>query len=476
MNTSAIVVSIIHVLNLVAVITLIFFQRKESSTRFAWLMVLVFVPIIGFFLYMLFGHNYARREKIELSESASVKYHAFIAEQISNAHSMSFAAPRFVQLARMNLVNNNALVSNDNKVTVFNNGLDKFESLMRDIKSAKKYIHLLYFIFRTDELGKAILELLAQKAAEGLEVRVVYDDMGNIGVSSAGFNALRKAGGKVYRYSPVITGLVSANYRNHRKLAVIDGKIGYIGGMNIGTEYIEGRKKLTPWRDTHMRVQGSIVGMMLATFLADYMYAANQKEVVDNLARFLEPPDEEGGGSAVQILESSPQPGKHHIHAAYAKIISAAENYLYIQTPYLVPDRTIMDCLGMALASGVDVRIMLPLFPDKSFVYFATLDYARILCEQGAKIYLYRGFIHSKTMLADDEVVSIGSANMDVRSFFLSYEANALVFDREVAAGQREQFHQDMSHSVLADLEYFRRLPFPVKAMMPVCNLFSPLL
>ena len=476
MLNSTIFISIVHVLNIAAVITVIFFQRKESPTRFAWLMVLVFFPIGGFILYMLFGHNYTRRERLKYCDLAASQLKGYVQMQLDNAGNMDIADERYVQLVRMNLVNNESVLTGNNDIRIFTNGKDKFAALLEDIRNAREYIHLLYFIFRTDELGLEILELLAEKAAAGVNVSVVYDDIGNVSVSGLGFRGLRKAGGKVYRYSPLLTGIVSANYRNHRKLAIIDGKIGYIGGMNIGREYMEGRGKLVPWRDTHVRVEGAAVGAMEAVFLGDYVYAAGKKDEIDDLSRFLHPENTFSGKRMAQILTSSPQIGQYHIHSAYAKMISSARDYIYIHTPYLVPDGTIMDCLRMAAASGVDVRIMIPEHPDKRFVYYATLYNARFLCGLGIKFYRHRGFIHSKMLVADDQVLSIGSANMDIRSFFLSYEANILVYDREIAQSQKKQFEADMEDCLVTDIAYFSSLSFPARAMMPVCQLFSPLL
>lgn len=475
MTTSAVLLAVIHILNITTIITVIFFQRKEAATRFAWILVLVFLPVAGFFLYMLFGHSYVRKERFAYSESAVKEIHQYLETQLQEADSLDLER-RYVQMVRLNLVNDEALVTNDNSVRVYAGGREKFHDLLEDIRHAKRHVHLLYFIFRTDGTGAAILELLAEKAAQGVDVKIVYDSIGNLAVSSKGFEKVKNAGGKVFRYSPLITSFVSANYRNHRKLAIIDGTIGYIGGMNIGTEYIEGKKKLAPWRDTHLRIEGSAVRLMEETFIGDYLYAAKERDTVDDARRFFSPGRKFSGSSAVQIVTSAPETGRYHIHDAYVKMISAAERYLYIQTPYLVPDRTVMDGLRIAAAAGVDVRVMIPRVPDKVPVYMATLDYARILCGQGVKIYLHDGFLHSKMLLADDQVVSIGSANMDLRSSFLSFEANAFIYDPKIVISQRERFLEDAKSCIVTDAAFFGNLSVFARAAMPVCHLFSPLL
>ena len=476
MTTSTIILAVIHFLNILAIITVIFFQRKESSTRFAWLLVLALIPVGGFILYLFFGHDYRRRERLEYSEKLIEEADTHIRRQIEHTRGRQFSDLSFKQMAHMNLVQGQAPFTSDNSVKVFNHGREKFASLLADLRAAQSYIHFLYFIFRTDELGREILDILTEKARAGLDVKVVYDDIGNLAVSGRFFKQLKLAGGHVFRYSPLFTGLVSANYRNHRKLAIIDGRIGYIGGMNIGLEYVRGRGKLTPWRDTHLRLEGSAVGVMEAAFLPDYVYAANKRDVVNDLSAFICPARSAPGETAVQVVTSEPQVGRYHLHDAYIKMIASAKEYLYIQTPYLVPDKTVLDGLRIALASGVKVRIMIPLHPDKIFVWYASLDYARFLAGLGAEIYLYEGFIHSKVMIADDQILSVGSANLDVRSFFLSYEANAFIYDEALAVEQRRQFHLDLENSRAADPAFFQGLSKAARLMMPVCRLFSPLL
>ena len=475
MTTSAILLACIHILNILAIITLIFFQRKESSTRFAWILVLVFLPVAGFVLYLLFGRNHVRKERFAFSESAVKQIHQYLETQLEQADSLDLER-RYVQMVRLNLVNDEAPLTGDNSVRVYTDGGTKFQDLQRDIAKAEKYIHLLYFIFRTDELGESLLTLLAKKAAQGVDVKLVYDDLGNFVVPSQGFRRVREAGGRVFRYSPLLTTFGSANYRNHRKLAIIDGDIGYIGGMNVGSEYIRGKGKMVPWRDTHLRIEGSAVRLMEETFIGDYLYAAKERDTIEDARRFFASAKKPAGTSSVQIVSSVPEQGRFHIHDAYVKMIYTAEKYLYIQTPYLIPDRTVMDGLRIAATSGVDVRVMIPEIPDKYLVYLATLDYARVLFTSGVKIYLHKGFLHSKTLVADDQVVSIGSANMDLRSFFLSFEANAFIYDPQVVVSQREQFLADVAESHEADAAFFKGLGPLDRMLMPVCHLFSPLL
>lgn len=246
MTTSTIVLSAISVMNILAIISVVFSQRRESSTRFAWILVLALIPVGGFILYLFFGHDYRRRERIEYSNAMLKETEEYISQQIEHTRNRQFADLSLKQMAHMNLVNAQAPLTSDNRVRIFNNGREKFDALLDDLRNARSYIHLLYFIFRTDELGKEILDILIERARAGLDVKVVYDSIGNLTVSGRHFRLLMRAGGHVFHYSPLFSGLVSANYRNHRKLAFVDGRIGYVGGMNIGLEYICGRGKQTP--------------------------------------------------------------------------------------------------------------------------------------------------------------------------------------------------------------------------------------
>ena len=296
-TVTAIVTYLLLILNLLAIITVIFFLRRDASTRFAWLLVLIFMPFIGFILYLMFGHKYIRRERLEFSEEAVKELRSYLSEQLYELEGMRTPADNFVKkfgsqsarynrLMYMNLVGDHAVITSDNRLEIFTNGADKYKALLQDIRDAEKYIHMLYFIFRADNIGREIIDALADKAKQGVDVRLVYDDMGNLAINNKHFKKIKKAGGFVYRYSPVVTSIWSVNYRNHRKLVSIDGKTGYIGGMNIGDEYARGRGKLVPWRDTHIRVQGSAVSMIELLFLEDYSYAAHKKESISDMRKY----------------------------------------------------------------------------------------------------------------------------------------------------------------------------------------------
>lgn len=477
MSLAAIVGYILLFVNVVCIITVVFFKRSDASTRFAWLLVLVFLPVIGFCLYLMFGHNYVRRKRLDFSEEATKEIRGFVKDQINEVkHLASYKNSdlRYLRLIYLNLINDHAVLTNDNDTTVFTNGSQKFDALLEDIKHAKKYIHMLYFIFHSDRLGQDIIDALAEKASQGVDVKLIYDDVGSISLSSKVFKPIREAGGKVYRYSPLATSILSANYRNHRKLAIIDGKVGYIGGMNVGDEYIHGKGKLVPWRDTHLRIEGSAAYAMELIFLEDYVFAARKHYEYADLKKYFDFEHRGGGKQFVQIVSSSPV--RDNLLIAYLKTISSAERYVYIQSPYFVPDKSFMDALRIAAASGVDVRIMIPRIPDKLYVQLASFSFAQDLLKHGVKIYLYDGFIHSKSIVSDDIVSTIGSANADIRSFNLSFEANAFIYNEKFTVSQREQFFKDMEDCAVFDSGFLKNLPFWKKAAMPICRLVSPLL
>jgi cardiolipin synthase len=463
-----IIAHILLALNIGCIVAIIFFQRKEPTTVFAWVLVLIFLPILGFILYMLFGHNYIRQNRINLASGQTYKK---IKEQIAAIKKDGNWSHRMMY---MNLARFGGIVTDNNKITTFTDGAQKFAALIDDINKAERYIHMVYFIFKGDIVGRQIIDALTEKCKQGVDVKVVYDDVGSILVASRVFKELIKAGGEVHRYSPLFTRLLSANYRNHRKLVTIDDKIGYIGGMNVGKEYMGGHSRLDPWRDTHLRIEGTATQAMELMFQEDLAYARKgeykKPEKDFDFGQF------KGRGDVVQIVSSIPKPEHDSIHIAFLRMLTSAEKYVYIHTPYLIPDRGFLNAVRMAAAGGVDLRVMIPGKPDKRTVYIASLFFARLMHAMGAKIYIYDGFLHSKMIVADDEVASIGSTNMDIRSFNLSFEANAFVYSRDFAAAQREQFLLDMQNCTLATTEYFKNLPVYKRVLMPVFQLFSPLL
>ena len=325
-------------------------------------------------------------------------------------------------------------------------------------------------------MGRLLIDTLTQKAKEGIEVRFLIDAMGSKQISPKLLEPLKKAGGQyAFFFPPMFKYLnLKLNYRNHRKLVVIDGSVGYLGGFNVGNEYVGKKKKFGFWRDTHLKLKGSCVQDMNARFLLDWRFASKEKLVLSQA--YYDEPDQ-AGTTGIQIVSCGPDSRKEEIKQGYLKMISSAKKNIFIQTPYFVPDASILESLKTAVLSGVDVRIMIPCMPDHMFVYWATYSYVGILLNLGAKVYIYdEGFLHAKTICVDGEVASIGSANFDIRSFRLNFEANAFIYDASEVYKLEAIFEGDITRSHELTKHLYRNRPLLIKFKESVSRLLSDLL
>ena len=370
----------------------------------------------------------------------------------------------------------NSFFTQDNKISVLTDGSHKFDSLIKDIKNAKQTINIMYFIVKNDNMGRLLIDTLTQKAQEGVEVRFLIDAMGSRQISKKQLEPLKQVGGQyAFFFPPMFKYLnLKLNYRNHRKLVVIDGGIGYLGGFNVGNEYVGKKKKFGFWRDTHLRLMGSCVQDMNARFILDWRFASKENIVLSQ-AYYDEP--FQAGTTGIQIVSCGPDSSREEIKHGYLKLISSAKKNIYIQSPYFVPDASIMEALKTAVLSGVDVKIMIPCMPDHMFVYWATYSYIGILLNLGAKIYIYdEGFMHAKTICVDGEVASIGSANFDIRSFRLNFEANAFIYDAAEVYKLEAIFETDLMRSHELTRHLYRNRSTIIKFKESVSRLLSDLL
>ena len=440
---------LITVLNIGLAGFVIFLERRNVAATWAWLMVLLFLPVVGFAAYFFFGQNLSKRKMYKLERETEARLAGVIEAQRAEfkQRALPFRDPvmnRYRDMMYMNLMSSSAVYTQNNDVRIFTDGNEKFDSLLASIKEAKHSIHLLYYIVKDDALGNRLLDALIEKAAEGVEVRFLYDQIGSYRLSSKFFARLTKAGGLVAAFFPSkIPYLnVRVNYRNHRKLVVVDGKYGYIGGFNVGDEYLGLDPRLGYWRDTHLRIEGSAVLQMQVQFMLDWNLASPAKIHPDE--RYF-PASGWQGEVGVQIVSSGPNFSIEHTRNVYLKMIHAAKECIYIQTPYFIPDESVLNALKMAVLSGVDVRIMIPGKPDKRMVYWASYSYLGDLLQLGMRCFLYdKGFLHAKTIVVDGEVASVGTANFDIRSFRLNFEANAVLYDTGTATRLRDIFEEDM--------------------------------
>ncbi|HLR15736.1 MAG TPA: cardiolipin synthase [Bacillota bacterium] len=470
------------IMNIILAFTVIFLERRDATSTWAWLMVLFFIPIAGFILYLIFGRQLTKRgifkwdAKSELGVKTAVQKQLRAIEQGELTYNHEELVD-YKDLYYLHLRNNDAVLTQDNDVRIFTDGKEKFDSLIRDLKRATDHIHLLYYIVRNDDLGTRIADVLVERAQAGVEVRLLYDDMGSRRLQKKYVRRLTDAGVEVVSFFPPKIPKINLkiNFRNHRKLAIIDGRIGYIGGFNIGDEYLGKAKKFGYWRDTHLRIQGGSVQNMQIRFILDWNQASSTKIIFEE--RFYDRAHNVNGNVGVQIVSSGPDSQWEQIKLGYIKMILSAKEYIYIQTPYFIPDESLRDALRIAALSGVKVKLMIPNKPDHMFVYWATMSHVGDLLEAGAEAYIYqKGFLHAKTIVVDGKIASVGTANIDVRSFRLNFEINAFLYDKIIAEELVEQFDADILESTQMTRKLYQERSLGIRFKESVSRLLSPIL
>ncbi|HEX6594026.1 MAG TPA: cardiolipin synthase [Bacillota bacterium] len=468
------------IFNIALGFSIIFLERKNASSAWAWLMVLLFIPVLGFLLYLIFGKplnnrrifTWDTKSRLGVKKAVQSQLRAIEKGQLRFKHR---ELAKYQDLYYLHLRNNDAILTQDNDVKIYTDGKDKFADLIQDLENAEDHIHLLYYIIRHDRLGKRIGDVLKKKSREGIEVRVLYDDMGSRSLSRKYIRNLRHAGVHVEAFfPPKIPNLnFKINYRNHRKLAIVDGKIGYIGGFNIGDEYLGKSRKFGYWRDTHLRMEGLAVNHMQTRFILDWNQASRHDILYEERFYSAQPVGDVG----VQIVSSGPDSEWEQIKNGYIKMILSAKEYIYIQTPYFIPDESLRDALWIAALSGVTIKIMIPNKPDHPFVYWATLSHIGDLLEVGAEVFIYqKGFLHAKTIVVDGKISSVGTANIDVRSFRLNFEVNAFLYDVNLSERLVEAFNHDVKVSTQMPKGLYDRRSLGIRFKESISRLLSPIL
>lgn len=468
---------IIVIANIFFSFSLIFIERKDPSTTWAWLMIMIVLPGLGFIIYLLLGQNFSRARLFkEKKEFDTIKRRELSKDFTSKEHE-HIGGEQYLDLIRMNYTHSGAKCTYNNEVDVYYNGVDKFAQLIKDLKNAKKFIHIQYYIIRPDRLGKKIMSILEEKAAEGVEVRFLVDSMGSYKVTRRSLRNFTKNGGKFEIFFPGIFPHVNTriNYRNHRKMVIIDGEYGYIGGFNVGDEYINENKHIGFWRDTHIRIRGEAVNDLTNRFLLDWCYASGEE--IEDFSKFYPKNPIRDGDIAIQIVTSGPDHNEEYIKNAYMKMINNAKKYVYLETPYFVPDSPMLEALKLSALSGVDVRLIIPGKPDHIFMKWAASAYIGDLLNAGAKVYLYQnGFIHAKTIVADGKVCTVGTANMDMRSYSLNFEVNAFIYDDRVANNLETQFFKDIEDCKVMTKEEYDKRSITLRIRESIIRLISPIL
>ncbi|WP_274365559.1 cardiolipin synthase [Paenibacillus thermotolerans] len=482
MTLESILIGLVYLLNIVLAAVVIFKERKDVGSTWAWLLVLFFIPVLGFIMYLLTAQNFRRKHLFYWEDWGKVGVEQLLAEQLTRIESGRFhygneTSRANKDLIYMQLCNNNAFYTEDNELDIFTDGEAKFSRLFQDIEAARDYIHVQYYIIQNDKLGRRLIDALTEKAKQGVKVRVLYDELGSRGLKRGFFRKYREAGGLAEAFFPSKLRLLNfrINFRNHRKLVIIDGKIGYVGGFNVGDEYLGLNERFGYWRDTHLRIQGTAVYALHMRFILDWNQASSRNVI--HYAPSLFPPMESKGDVGLQIVTSGPDSDFEHIKNGYMKMIASAKESIYIQTPYFIPDSSLMDAIRIAALSGVAVHLMIPDKPDHIFVYWATLSYVGELLKAGVKVYQYNnGFIHAKTIVVDERLASVGTANIDNRSLKLNFEVNAFIYDESVSKRLADIFAQDLAVSRPLYLEQYERRPGWVRFKESISRLLSPIL
>ena len=476
-------ITIFYLYIIISAIYLLLDNRNPSST-FAWLFIFIIFPLGGIACYILFGKNHRilgnKRKKMEVDIKNNFRD---ILNELTDQHKdaklkINRTDPFRYKSKLVNLLERSSLsyLTENNNVQIIQDGKQKFSMLFEDLKKAKSTIHMAYFIWRDDELTQELKEILINKAKEGVEIRILVDAIGSFTLPNKYRNDLRKAGIHFYRYLNVdsIFKLHTINYRNHRKIVIIDGIIGYTGGMNMGQEYISGAFGKNYWRDTHMRIVGDAVKYLQAIFVMEWMSTTNDKIFG---AKYFPEIDKKSGNTEMQIAVSGPDGEWESTKQIYFELICAAKKNVYIQTPYFVPDKPLTDALMNAALSDVDVKIMITGVPDKKIPYWAAYTYFESLLESGVKIYHYnKCFLHSKTIVIDSEVSSIGTANFDIRSFSINYELMTVLYDNKLSAQMEEDFITDLSECEELTTNYMLNQPTSIKLRNSLARLLSPIL
>ena len=467
---------VLYVAVIVGIMLTVLMDNRQPAKTIAWVLVLLFVPVVGIVLYIFFGQN---TRKMKLISGRSL-------DQLSKRSMLEFVEQRnlrmpeyFSSLVRLFTNQSMSLPFKDNAVEFYTDGYQFFPALLQAIKGATNHIHLDTYIFADDPLGRLVSDALIAKAREGVEVRLIYDDVGCWRVPERFFDRMRQAGVKVRSFMPVRFPAFTSkvNYRNHRKVCVIDGTQGFIGGMNIALRYVKGLHGGTlPWRDTHMRLRGSVVYALQRAFLVDWYFV--DRTLINDHCYYPPMPWHISNDSLAQVVTSSPIAQWPDIMQGYVRILLEAKRYVYMETPYFLPTEPVLFAMRTAALAGVDVRLLIPRRSDAWLIQLASMSYVTETLEAGVKVRLYeKGFNHSKLLVADDQISTCGSTNIDFRSFENNFEANVFFYDRQTALRIKDIYMRDEDCSInFSEARELHHRPYMHRFVESLLRLLSPLL
>lgn len=457
---------------IIGTILVIIFENRNPVKTIAWCMVLTFMPVLGLLLYIVFGMDNRQRRQIKDEDLKRLKS---ITETRQRDNIASETPVQYEKLACMLRNMNQAYPMEGNNVEIMTDFRTMSDRLVADIENARHHINMLFFKFEDDAAGRRIADALIRKAEEGVQIRLIYDEAGNLMVPRKFYRKLRRHGIQVRGFIRIFLPILSRDYnsRNHRKVVVIDGKAGYMGGMNIAQRYADGLK-WGIWRDTHIRITGPAVSELQTSFLTDWKFTKGDDPDLDSMYPYNPP----CGNTLMQIVTGGSMDKWNVMMQAYMTAIASAKSHAYLQSPYFIPPEPIMKALQNAALGGVDVRVMIPYRGDKGILPpWASRSYIKEALNAGIKIYLYKkGYMHAKTMTIDDSFVTIGSTNIDFRGFEQDFEINAFMYDDDLARRQREIFLEDQKDAELIDPMVWDKRPLIDKAKESVARIFSQVL
>lgn len=467
------VAGIIYAVTIISCIVVVLKENRNPIRSLAWVIALIFLPVVGLVFYVFFGRSLRGQHMIS---------------RMNKRRMITKMAPRHVNLDSLNLTRaernlvklarnlSSSFYTVNNKIEIFTNGEEKFTALKRDLMRASRSIFLQYYIFLDDTLGHEIAEILMQKAREGVDVKVIYDNVGSFSARNKFFKRMNEAGVETHPFFRVTFPQFAnrVNWRNHRKLVIIDETTGYIGGMNIADRYIDKKSHGWGWRDTHFRLKGDIVESLLFSFVVDWNFR-NQEHPMSYPHKAPELDFRNTVG--MQLVTSGPTSQWDNLALCFLKAISSATKSIYIQTPYFLPTDALRHALEAAALSKIDVRIMIPRRSDSRMLQLASFSYVTQCLKSGIKVYLYNpGMLHAKAMIIDDNFVTAGSTNFDFRSFENNFECNLFIYDKEVNARMREIFFDDMRKCTKLSYSMWRERPILQRSAESIVRLVSPIL
>ena len=472
--------TILYFLTVVFIAILIILENRNPVKTISWILVLVLLPFAGIIIYLFFGQEYRKTKMYSRKGLKDLeKLRNLTLEQLDNlpTNQLQMSDRLYAKRHLMNLMlsNSNAILTNNNELKVLRNGEETFPEIFREIEQARHHIHLEYYIVEDDTIGNYLRGLLIQKAKEGVEVRFIYDDVGSWELKRKWLKTMTDAGIKVDCFMrvrfPNLTSRV--NYRNHRKILVVDGNTAFVGGLNFADRYQDGVAGIGPWRDTHLKITGGGATALQIIFMADWYFVS--KEILKGESYFK--PFVPGNGKLVQMVASGPDSDWESIGQAYFAAIASAAESVFISTPYLMPTADIVTALKTSALGGIDVRIIVPGMSDAITPKWGTNSYIEELLEAGVKIYFYKaGFIHSKVIVVDGIFSSVGTANLDFRSLETNFEVNAMIYDEETAGILASQFIEDQAKSDQVILEEWVKRPRLNKIKESFARILSPML